>query len=668
MPALAADHLVEPLLEGLPCAAVLFEGCGRLAGANTRATAWLAVDPLAPRAAQHWDVVLLPLGDVAIAAARQVAAAGGPADVTVPLREGGALLALRATPFPEGRILVCLTEAVGAAAADHPAARERDALLAALPVAVWMVDAAGRLVRANAAAEAVEAGRPADTARARWEREAPHDPARQRPVPFLETPVMRALAGEAVRGAVLELRSASGVRRVAVHAHPWRHADGAIAGAVLVEVPVPLGAPEETAPVGGASAPGAVAAQLEQLVEERSRALLATHEAQLRDRRLAAVGQLAAGVMHDMNNVLNPIMAAAYLLRHHAGSPEAVCDYADRIRTAAETGAAIASRVGRFIRQEPLPGGDEPLELSALAAEVLAFTEPARERGAGAGAPVRVERAFAPGMWVRGLPGEIRAALVNLVQNGIDAMPEGGTLTVRTFLDGGHACVAVRDTGVGMGAEVRERAFEPFFTTKGMRGSGLGLAEVYGIARRHRGTATIASVPGRGTEVVLRLPQEPPRETAASAPGGAVTRTEAGAGGPHSAPGAGAGLRILVVEDQEESREMLQRWLRAEGHAVEAVGDCAGARARLVAAAAPGAGGFDLLLADVGLPDGDGWALVREARERHPALRAGVLTGWEPNPEREVASGVAFVLRKPWRLAELQAHVAGPVRPAPDGG
>jgi signal transduction histidine kinase/CheY-like chemotaxis protein len=470
---------------------------------------------------------------------------------------------------------------------------------------------------------------------------------------------MRALAGQAVAGEPLELRRGGAVVRVVVHAQPMRDVTGAVRGVVVVELPA---APD------AAVEPAEGEARLARLVEERSQALLASQEGQLRDRRLAAVGQLAAGVMHDVNNVLNPIMAAAYLLRHHAESPAAVRDYADRIRKAAETGAAIASRVGRFIRQEPLHGGDQPADLSAIAAEVLAFTEPAWQARPG-GAAVRVVRDLPPGVWVRGIPGELREALVNLVQNGVDAMPAGGTLTVRAFREGGDACVAVRDSGAGMSAEVRERAFEPFFTTKGVRGSGLGLAEVYGIARRHRGTASIASVPGRGTEVVLRLPAE---AAPAEAEGPPASPVEVEAGGGATAVAAPTALRILVVEDQEDSREFLVRILRADGHAVEAVGDCAGARARLATApggtAAASSAPFDLLLVDAGLPDGDGWALVREVQQGWPTLRAGVVTGWDAGPEREGASGVAFVLRKPWPIAELQAHVAGRHRLVPDCG
>jgi CheY-like chemotaxis protein/anti-sigma regulatory factor (Ser/Thr protein kinase) len=339
-------------------------------------------------------------------------------------------------------------------------------------------------------------------------------------------------------------------------------------------------------------------------------------------------------------------MAAAYLLRHHAESPDAVRDYADRIKTAAEIGAATASRVGRFIRQEPVhAGGDEETDLSVLAQEVLDLTEPVRLRRSTDRGEVVIERQFGVDVRTRGLPGEIREALLNLVQNAIDAMPQGGTLTMRTAVEGRDACVAVRDTGVGMSAEVRERAFEPFFSTKGSKGSGLGLAEVYGIARRHRGTVNICSEPGRGTEVALRLPLD---RTVAPVPPVVVPDTVA------------APQRILVVEDHDDGREFLRRILHADGHTVEAVGSCAEARMRLAAMSPPP---YDLMLTDVGLPDGSGWDLVRHARGVAPSLRVGVITGWEPLIGTDEASGVEFVLRKPLRATELKAHIAG--RPSP---
>jgi CheY-like chemotaxis protein/anti-sigma regulatory factor (Ser/Thr protein kinase) len=281
-----------------------------------------------------------------------------------------------------------------------------------------------------------------------------------------------------------------------------------------------------------------------------------------------------------------------------------------------------------------------------LADEVLDLTEPMRLQRSSESREVRIVRQFTDGAVTRGLPGEIREALLNLMQNAIDAMPDGGTLTVRTAIEERDVCIAVRDTGVGMSAEVRERAFEPFFTTKGSKGSGLGLAEVYGIARRHRGTATISSVQGRGTEVTLRLP-----------------RQKAGAAEPlPELPPPAPPQRILVVEDHDDGREFLRRILQGDGHHVVAVASCAEARHALgTSDEAP----FDLMLTDVGLPDGNGWDLVRSTKTAFPQLRVGVITGWEPTVGTERGDGAEFVLRKPLRAPELKAHIAGSRTPAP---
>jgi CheY-like chemotaxis protein len=354
--------------------------------------------------------------------------------------------------------------------------------------------------------------------------------------------------------------------------------------------------------------------------------------------------------MHDVNNALNPIMAAAYLLRHHAESPSAVRDYADRIRQAAETAAATASRVGRFIRQEPLhSGGDVSIDLSELGNEVLELTEPIRLRRSSQTAAIRTVRNMPQPVSSRGLPGEIREALLCLVQNAVDAMPTGGTLTMGTWVDGADACIAVQDDGIGMSDAVRDRAFEPFFSTKGAGGTGLGLAEVYGIARRHRGNVSIESVEGEGTTVTLRLPTAP-----------IVPEVEVHSARRLSEPD--VRFDVLVVEDHEDGRDFLRRLLESNGHAVHAVGSCAEAREAL---AIPRVPHYDLLLTDVGLPDGSGWDLVLYARAQVPNIRIGVITGWEPMVSADDAVSVEFVLRKPLRAAELLAHISGAIRTAP---
>ena len=378
--------------------------------------------------------------------------------------------------------------------------------------------------------------------------------------------------------------------------------------------------------------------RLNKMVEERSSELLRFQEAHARDRRLAAVGQLAAGVMHDVNNALNPIMSAAYLLGVHADHPDTVRDYARRIQKAAETGAATAARVGRFIRQEPLSGGREQrFDLATVVAEAVELTRPAWGHRPESGR-VLVELALPDGITVEGIAGEVREAMLNLVGNALDAMSDGGTLTIRASVVSQEAWLEVIDTGVGMTDDVRERAFEPFFSTKGTKGSGLGLSEVYGIMKRHRGRAELISAPDRGTTVRLCFPLAGP----ATVTKPTVMRKR-------------VIKRILLVEDQDDARRLVRELLETEGHAVTVAANLASARALLNVP--DGALRFDVVVSDVFLPDGNGWELVAEIRQRFPNLRIGVVTGWELAPPRSVTAD--FTLRKPLAARELLESVAG---------
>jgi signal transduction histidine kinase len=525
------------------------------------------------------------------------------------------------------------------------------------PTPVRAFDLGGRMVQRNTAAvDADEAwGVSAGTARDLWEAQQPRCLENDVAMPFVESAIMRALGGLRVTRELTEVQAHGRSRILELSAAPVRDARGHVVGAVQLEADVTeqrgLERSLDHEVLRTAELESRVLSEtgrIESLVEERARALAARQEAVARDRRLAAIGQLAAGVMHDVNNALNPIMAAAYLLKHHAESPDAVRDYADRIRTAAETGAATASRVGRFIRQEPLhPGTDEVMDLSQLANEVLEITAPVRAGLLGSASYVSIEQDYGDTVLARGIAGEIREALLNLVSNAMDAMPHGGVLRVATTIDGDDAVLAVSDTGVGMSDEVRERAFEPFFTTKGAGGSGLGLAEVYGIARRHRGSVTLTSTLGAGTTVTVRIPREQHAEHAS----------------PARAAKSSAPLRVLVVEDHDDGREFLRRVLSANGHTVDAVATLQEASHRLDMQADT----YDMVLTDVGLPDGSGWDLVTRVRSQHPTLRIGVVTGWEPMVRSAAASGAEFVLRKPIRAAELLSHLASHSSPVVHG-
>jgi CheY-like chemotaxis protein len=280
------------------------------------------------------------------------------------------------------------------------------------------------------------------------------------------------------------------------------------------------------------------------------------------------------------------------------------------------------------------------MDLSVITEEVLAFTQPLHAERRGNGVQVDFAREYAVGVTTRGIAGEIREALLNLVQNATHAMPNGGRITARTGVSGADAWVSITDTGQGMSDDVRERAFEPFFSTKGAGGSGLGLAEVYGIVRRHRGRAEIASVVGNGTTVTLYFPFETSFASAVATAERGTVQSQ----------------RVLVVEDHDDGREFLRQLLLADGHTVEAVSTYDEADKLL---AGPETPPFDVLLTDIGLPDGSGWKLVSSTRSHWPTIRIGVVTGWEPTVVGDDSDGADFILRKPLRAVELLAHVAG---------
>jgi CheY-like chemotaxis protein/anti-sigma regulatory factor (Ser/Thr protein kinase) len=240
---------------------------------------------------------------------------------------------------------------------------------------------------------------------------------------------------------------------------------------------------------------------------------------------------------------------------------------------------------------------------------------------------------------VAGEVAALREVLMNLVLNAIDALPAGGTILVRTWAEADVVHCEVADDGVGMTADVQRRALEPFFTTKGFQSTGLGLSVNYGIVRRHGGDLTIDSAPGRGTRVRFTVP---------------IARTPPPPG-PVEAVLVTASLRILVVDDEREVRDVVAEILATQGHeVVQAAGGPEGL------ACLERDESFDLVLTDLGMPGMTGWEVARAVKARRPSVRVGLLTGWgeEPAAKPEDRAAADFVLAKPITVDGLRAAVA----------
>ncbi len=646
---------LEALFEAVPLALAVFDAELRLVNANARYHELTGVDAQAPAKTSIYDAfpnALADLTDQIDAAVR----GAPPSAVRTPFQHRGGRRLVETT-------FSALTDDSGGRgflfAGNDVSEREElretlsrnvaqlESIFDVIPDSVRVFDNEGRTVRSNTQAQADHPSGQPSTLRELWQLDRPRT-TDGTSLFMHEHPTARALRGERVRGETLAVRRGADnmPQIIEVNSNPLYDEHGKIRGAVTVERDVTVKTTLAKALEEEARRTAELyervsteAERLERMVQERTQELLALQEARSRERRLAAVGQLAAGVMHDVNNALNPIMAAAYLLDANAENPTAVRDYAVRIAKAAETGAATAARVGRFIRQEPLQAErEEPVDVSIVCDEVVSMTRPLWAERA-RGGTIHFERNLVePGVaMIRGITGELREALLNLVQNALDAMHGGGTLEMRTIVNENDVRLEIRDSGIGMSAEVRERAFEPFFTTKGRMGTGLGLAEVYGIVKRHRGQAEIESTPGVGTTIRLIFPKSLPQNVAE------ITES----------PRRRVARRVLLVEDHPDSREFMQALLESDGHTVDTATGVVEAMERLKSATEP----YEVLVTDIGLSDGSGWDLTTFARERWPSMRIGIVTGWEPR----VGAGADgdFILRKPVRTTELLAQVAG---------
>jgi len=334
----------------------------------------------------------------------------------------------------------------------------------------------------------------------------------------------------------------------------------------------------------------------------------------IQQERLHALGQMASGIAHDFNNALAPIVGYLDILLedypNNALDPATVKSYLEWMRTAADDAASIIQRLREFYRERA--GGTiiTSIALPHLVEQAVTLTTPRwREQALANGVVINVNTHLADVPPIEGSEGELREVLVNLILNAVDALPEGGEITLTTSLDGDAVVLEVKDSGTGMTDEVRQRCLEPFFTTKGPNGTGLGLAMVYGTIQRHRGTLDIASLPGQGTAIRLRFPIRTTSDEAEIDDDDVIAERP-------------TPRRILVVDDEPAVRHFLIEYLTRDGHAVmTATNGRDGWQAFL-------AGAFDLVVTDRAMPDVGGEQLAAAIKRRSPETPVIMLTGF----------------------------------------
>ena len=348
--------------------------------------------------------------------------------------------------------------------------------------------------------------------------------------------------------------------------------------------------------------------------------------------KFAALGELASGVAHEINNPLQIVSGYAEMLGTLPNLPTRGQDCVNRILKATDRACAIVSKLQAFSRKDFLEL--KPCSINLAVIETCSMLEPQLVVH-----NVRVVKHLAADLpLVIANPAELEQIFTNLVINARDAMADGGTCTLDTRLEAGQVVVTISDTGTGMEPHLLEKIFNPFFSTK-TSGSGLGLALVKNMLRRAHGQIAVASRPGAGTTFTLSFATEPGVTAAAGEPRRAANMRP---------------LRVLVVDDEADIREICRTYLEAEAHQVAEASDGEEALQRLASDR------FDLILMDVKMPGRGGLSVMREMHARSVSTPVILMTGVvRAAPETSALfPNLIAVLRKPFRRTELTDALA----------
>jgi signal transduction histidine kinase len=378
-------------------------------------------------------------------------------------------------------------------------------------------------------------------------------------------------------------------------------------------------------------------AGLEEVITE----LRHTQQQVIQQERMRALGTMASGIAHDLNNGLSIILGYGHMLlmdRKQVRPGSRAHTDLEKMVLAGQDAAELVKRLGEFYRPNNEREPRQSVDLNGVIEQALDLTAPRWQSQANAGgATIRIKKDLADIPPLAGIPTELREVLTNLIFNAVDAMPRGGRLCFRTREKRGRVQLKISDTGIGMTEETLSKCIEPFFTTKGEHGSGLGLAVSHGIIRRHGGSVDIESHLGKGTTFTIYFPV--PQE---AIPPIIMSRPQAI--GP---------LRVLLVDDQPAILEIVSAYLEEDHHVVVTAASASEAMQKFCAEP------FDLVITDRAMPEGNGDELAALIKGLQPLKPIIMLTGFADfiREDDESSQNVDLVLGKPAGLDDLRKAI-----------
>jgi signal transduction histidine kinase/ActR/RegA family two-component response regulator len=383
-------------------------------------------------------------------------------------------------------------------------------------------------------------------------------------------------------------------------------------------------------------------AQLYRQLKDAYDQLQEAQDRMVQTEKLRALGEMSSGVVHDFNNILAAILGRIQIISRKLDGFEEwsgrqfLEKNLDLIEKAANDGSRILSRISEFTKKKPSEKFIE-LQIDQIIADTIELTRPRwHDFASASGKSINVEFHRTGQLQTTGSPTELREVFTNLINNAVDAIPGMGKIAINAISEDSTIKITVEDTGEGMTPETRKKIFEPFFTTKGARGTGLGLSVTYGIIARHKGTIEVESELGLGTKFIITIPirtagQDETRFIEAPA----VKSAQA--------------ANVLVVDDEEQFRDVVLEILQSAGHAVETAAD--GRQALQMMAESD----YDIVITDLGMSGLSGWELADRIHQDHPNARIIMATGWGANLDQETlrAHNIRSLICKPFKIDEI---------------
>lgn len=362
----------------------------------------------------------------------------------------------------------------------------------------------------------------------------------------------------------------------------------------------------------------------------------------IQSEKLKSIGTITAGISHEFNNILAIISGKTELLEMIYKDNKDLVDELRIIKQAAHDGAAISSNMLKFTKVHQDTKEFISFDVKDLIKDSIAFTKPrwqneAQSRGVDYKMSTEGIRKVPPIMCK---PAEIREIFINIINNALDAMPGGGAISFDAWAGDDAVYISVADTGEGMPEYVVRNIFDPFFSTKGVEGTGLGMSMVYGIVTRHGGKIEVNSEIGKGTTFTLQFPTTNKEKTLIE-----ISDTEQKTNV--------KSLRILVVDDEDKIRDILNQFLSRDGHTVKTVDNGADAINMVEGE------DFDLVLCDIAMPNVFGYDVVKALNRLKKRPKIGIVSGWKEKLKNidDKELNVDFYLKKPFTHSELTKHI-----------